>query len=226
LIAFQARDRASIVGAQLNSYRQTQADYLADQRTIAYLIQDIEGLRDQLAQQPDDQPASLADDLTTLFLQVKAFNAQASAPIELQVNSAESLSQKSRSEQVAFLTDLVETLEAKSAAIEERLADLEPKILELQEELQTIRTEEERLKRAQTLAQETYMTVSRKLEEARIAAQEENGVLQVGSRAAVPENPAGPSKKLNTAVAGALGLMVGVFGVFAWEWWQEDDEGA
>jgi uncharacterized protein involved in exopolysaccharide biosynthesis len=29
---------------------------------------------------------------------------------------------------------------------------------------------------------------------------------------------------MNTALAGALGLMVGVFGVFAWEWWQEDEE--
>ena len=224
LISFQARDRASIVGAQLNSYRQTQSDYLADQRTIAYLTQDIKGLRDQMAQQPDDQPASLADDLTTLYLQVKAFNAEASTPIQLQVNSAESLSQQSRSEQRAFLADLVETLNAKSAAIEERLADVEPRILALQEELQTIKTEEERLRRAQTLAQETYMTLSRKLEEARIAAQEENGVLQVGSRAAVPEEPAGPSKRMNTALAGAVGLMVGVFGVFVWEWWREDEE--
>jgi uncharacterized protein involved in exopolysaccharide biosynthesis len=223
LISFQARDRASIVSAQLNSYRQTQSDYLADQRTIAYLTQDIKGLRDQMAQQPDDQPASLADDLTTLYLQVKAFNAEASTPIQLQVNSAESLSQQSRSEQRAFLADLVETLDAKSMAIEERLADLEPEILALQEELQTIRTEEERLQRAQTLAQETYMTLSRKLEEARIAAQEENGVLQVGSRAAVPEDPAGPSKRMNTALAGAVGLMVGVFGVFAWEWWRDDE---
>jgi uncharacterized protein involved in exopolysaccharide biosynthesis len=225
LISFQARDRASIVSAQLNSHRQTQSDYLADQRTIAYLTQDIGGLRDQMAQQPDDQPASLADDLTTLYLQVKAFNAEASTPIQLQVNSAESLSQKSRSEQRAFLADMVETLSAKSAAIEEQLADLEPNILGLQEELQTIKTEEERLKRAQTLAEETYMTLSRKLEEARIAAQEENGVLQVGSRAAVPENSAGPSKRMNTAMAGAVGLMVGVFGVFAWEWWREDEEG-
>jgi uncharacterized protein involved in exopolysaccharide biosynthesis len=223
LISFQARDRASIVSAQLNSYRQTQSDYLADQRTIAYLTQDIKGLRDQMAQQPDDQPASLADDLTTLYLQVKAFNAEASTPIQLQVNSAESLSQQSRSEQRAFLADLVETLDAKSMAIEERLADLEPEILALQEELQTIKTEEERLRRAQTLAQETYMTLSRKLEEARIAAQEENGVLQVGSRAAVPEDPAGPSKRMNTALAGAVGLMVGVFGVFAWEWWRDDE---
>ncbi len=226
LISFQARDRASIVSTQLGSYRQTQSDYLADQRAITYLIQDIQGLRDQLAQQPEDQPATLGDELTSLFLQVKAFNAEAATPVELQVGSAESLSQKSRAEQVGFLEDLVGTLEAKSAAIDERLAELEPRILELQEELQQIRTEEHRLQRAQTVAEETYMSLTRKLEEARISAQEGNGILQVGSHAAAPEEPASPNKKLNVAVAGALGLMVGVFGVFFIEFMEGEEQGS
>jgi uncharacterized protein involved in exopolysaccharide biosynthesis len=226
LIAFQARDRASIVSAQLSSYRQTQSDYLADQRKIIYLVQDIQGLRDQLAQQPEDRPASLGDELTSLFLQIKAFNAQAATPVELQVNSAESLSQKSRADQVAFLEDLVGTLQAKSSTIEGQLTELEPKILERQEELQEIRTEEQRLKRAQTLAEETYMTLSRKLEEARISAQEGNGILQVGSHAAIPEAPSSPNKKRNVAVAGALGLLVGVFGVFFIEFLEGEEERA
>jgi len=220
LIEFQARNRSSIVSAQLSSYRQTQADYLADQRTISYIVQDIQGLRGQLAQQPGNQPASLADDLTALFLQVKAFGA--STPIQLQVNSAASLSDKSLAEQIAFLDDLVTTLEAKSSEIDERLVELEPQILALQQRLQEINVESAHLTRARDLAHETYLTLARKLEEARIAAQEENGVLQMGSYAAVPENPVSPRRMLNTAVAGALGLMLGVFGAFAVEWWQGD----
>jgi uncharacterized protein involved in exopolysaccharide biosynthesis len=223
LISFQARDRASIVNTQLNSLRQSQSDYLADQRAIAYLDQDIQGLRDQLAQQADEGPASLGDELTSLFLQIKAFNAQASAPIELQISTVESLTQKSRREQVAFLENLKRTLQAKSSAIDDRLTDLEPEILDLQEELQQIRTEEHRLQRAKDVAEETYMSLSRKLEEARISAQESSGILQVGSHAAVPEEPAGPNTKLNLAVAGALGLMVGVFGVFFLEFMEEDE---
>ena len=62
----------------------------------------------------------------------------------------------------------------------------------------------------------------RKLEEARISSREENGVLQVGSYASIPEKPVSPRKLLNTAVAGMLGLMVGVFGAFAVEWWRGD----
>jgi succinoglycan biosynthesis transport protein ExoP len=220
LIAFQVHNQASIVSAQLSSLRQAQADYLADQRAVAYLTQDIQGLHAQLSQQPGGEPASLADDLTALFLQIKAFNAQASTSIQLQVGSAEFLSQKNLSEQIGFLADLVTTLEAKSSSIDERLAELEPQILTLQKQLEEIKVEEDRLIRARDLARETYMTLARKLEETRIAVQEENSMLQVGGYAAVPERPISPRKILNTGVAGTLGLMVGVFGTFAWEWWR------
>jgi succinoglycan biosynthesis transport protein ExoP len=231
LIEFEAHNQATIVSAQLSSLRQTQYDYLADQRAIAYIAQDIQGLRAQLVQQPGDRPVSLADDLTALLLQIKAFNllqaeargAQASAPIQLQVDSAVSFSDKSPAEQVAFLDNLVDTLEAKSSEIEGRLAELEPQMLALQRRLQEIQAESERLTSARGLVNETYKTLARKLEEARIAAREENGVLQVGSYAAVPEKPVSPRKMLNTAVAGVLGLMLGVFGAFALEWWRADE---
>jgi succinoglycan biosynthesis transport protein ExoP len=231
LVEFEARNQYDIVDAQLNSLRQAQDDYLADQRAIAYIVQDIQGLRAQLAQQPADRPISLADDLTALLLQIKAFNllqvkaldAQASAPIQLQINSAGSFSDKSPAEQIAFLDDLVATVEVKSSEIEGRLADLEPQMLALQRRLQEIDAESERLTDARDLASETYRTLARKLEEARIAAREENGVLQVGSYAAAPEKPVSPRKLLNTAVAGALGLMLGVFGAFAVEWWRADE---
>jgi uncharacterized protein involved in exopolysaccharide biosynthesis len=234
LIEFEAHSQANILGAQLESLLQTQADYLADQRAIAYVIQDIRGLRDQLAQQPGDRPISLADDLTALLLQIKAFNllqvkaldAQASTPIQLQVNSAESISDKSPADQIAFLDDLVAILEAKSSEIDGRLAELEPQTLALQERLQEITAASERLVNARDLASETYATLSRKLEEARISAQEENGVLQVGSYAAIPEDPASPRKLLNTVVAGALGLMLGVCVALAPHWLRGDEERA
>lgn len=256
LIAFQARNRAAILQNQLNSYKQTQADYLADQRTIAYITQDIKGLQEQLAGQPADRPVSLADQLTSLFLQIEAFNpqtstpiqlqdtdengtpyrecyfnaqtfipidfnAQTSMPIHLQVDSATALSERSLSEQIAFLDDLVRVLEEKSAEIDNRLAELEPQILALQQELQEVRTEEERLTRARDVARETYMTLARKAEEARIAAEDASGEVRLASRAAVPQKPASPRKLLNTAVAGALALMVGVFWAFFAEWWRQ-----
>jgi succinoglycan biosynthesis transport protein ExoP len=240
LIEFQARNQASILDARLDSLKSDQAHYLADQRAITYILQDIQALREQLARQPDERPASLADDLTTLFLQ--AFNAQASAPtqlpglegqgtivqasapIQLQVNSAESLSNKSIGETMALLDDMAGVLEAKSAEIGQRLEELQPQILSLQKQLQEIYTESDRLTRQQDLAKETYTALARKVEETRIAVQGVQSTARLGSRAAVPEKPAGPRKLFNTAVAGALGLMLSVFGAFGVEWWRSGTE--
>jgi uncharacterized protein involved in exopolysaccharide biosynthesis len=220
LIEFQARDGGSIIRAQLASLNQTQADYLADQRAAAYISQDIQGLRAQLADQSSSGSASLGDSLTALLLQIKAFDAQ--TPIQLQIDSDSDLSEGTREEQIAFLNRLAATLEAKSAEIDARLAKLEPEILGLQRKLQEINTESARLTRARDLASETYLTLARKLEEARITAQEENGTLQVGSYAATPVHPIGPRRLMNTAVAGILGLMLGVVAAFGIEFWRSE----
>jgi succinoglycan biosynthesis transport protein ExoP len=221
LIEFEARNQANIVSAQLDSQLQTQADYLADQRTIAYILQDIEGLREQLAEQPDRESVSLGDSLTALLLQIKAFDAEAATPVQLQIGDGVSLSDKDPTEQVAFLDDLVATLEAKAAEIDARLTELEPRVLASQRKLQEVNVEGDRLVRTRDLTEETYVTLVRKRDEARIAAQEAHGMLQVGSYAGVPERPSSPRKLLNTAIAGTLGLLVGVFGVFLVELWRQ-----
>ena len=220
LIEFQARNQASILEARLDSLKSDQDHYLADQRAITYILQDIQALREQLARQPGERPASLADDLTALFLQIKAFNAQASAPIQLQVNSAESLSNRSIGETMALLNDIARALEAKSVEIKQRLEELQPQILSLQRQLQEIYTESDRLTRQRDLAKETYTALARKVQEMRIAVQGAQRTAELGSRAAVPEEPASPRKLLNTAVAGTLGLMLSTMGAFAAEWWR------
>ena len=97
---------------------------LTYQRTIAYIIQDIQSLRSQLVEQPGSQPASVADSLTALLLQIRAFNALdptgETTPIQLQINSAGSFSDKSVSEQVEFLDGLVRALQSKAAEIAAR----------------------------------------------------------------------------------------------------------
>jgi uncharacterized protein involved in exopolysaccharide biosynthesis len=223
LVDFQARNQISILGAKLDSLRQAQADYLGQQRSIGYIIQDVEGLGAQLAEQAADQSASLADSLTALLLQIKAFNAGSSTPVQLQVDGNASIADKSPAEQRAFLESLVATLRAKSAEIDGRLAELEPQILSSQRDLQAITVERDRLTRTLDLARDTYVTLARKLEEARISAQEENGTLHVGSHAAVPELPVGPRRMFNTAVAGAAGLMIGVIVAFVAEFWRSKE---
>ena len=223
LIEFEARNQANIFSTELESLQQTQSDYLSAQRSIAYLIQDIRSLRRQLSQTSSTTQTTVADDLTALFLQVKAFSTEAPVSIQLQVDDAEALSDKSAEEQVVFLDELIDTLDEKSVEIEEKLGGLEPEMLSLQRQIQEIEAEKSELTQARDLVRETHVTLARKLEEARIAAQEESGVLKIGSYAQPPERPAGPRRMMNTALAGAVGLMVGVFGVFALEWWKDGE---
>jgi succinoglycan biosynthesis transport protein ExoP len=220
LIEFQARNQSSILSARLSSARQAQNEYLADQRSIARILQDVGGLRSQLSDQPIGDPSSLGNDLTALFLQIKAFNAESTAPIQLQVSSAASLSGRTVDAQVAFLDDLGANLEAKSTVIDERLAELEPQILSLQQAVQEINTDYDRLTRDRDVAQQTYMALANKVQEARIAAQDETGEVQLASRASVPTRPAGPSKPTNIAVAGFVGLFLGVFAAYFIEFWR------
>jgi succinoglycan biosynthesis transport protein ExoP len=226
LTDFEARNEYSTLSAQLSSLRQTQSDYLAEQRSILRLNQDIASLQAQLAGGSSARASTLGDDLTALFLQIKAFNAQSSMPLQLQVTTTESLSGRTVAEQIAFLEELATNLEAKSTAIDALLTELQPRILSLQEALQAVDTEQKRLNRDRTVAETTYITLANKVEEARIAAQDETGEVQLASRASVPTSPTGPRKLMNTAVAAFLGLFLGVFAAFFVEFWQAPRAGA
>ena len=116
------------------------------------------------------------------------------------------------------------TLEARREDITAQVATLGPQILALQQQLQQTQTEEDRLVRTRDVAQETYVTVARKVEEVRIAAEDSSGDVRLASQAAVPHRPVSPRKMLNAAVAGVLGLTLGVCGVFAVEWWRGEGE--
>lgn len=223
LIAFQSQNDARILANRLESELQAQADYLTAQREIAYLIQDVQGLRAQLAQSRGDV-ANLGDQLTALLLQIKAFNAQSEVPLQLQISNPEALDGQSVAEQVAFLDELVVVLEARSEEAEEKLAALEPDILALQAQVQQKQADEDRLMRVRDLARETQLTLARKAEERRIAAADTDGDILIASHAAATNGPVSPRKMMATAIAGVLGGAVAVTWVFGAAWWRGDLE--
>jgi uncharacterized protein involved in exopolysaccharide biosynthesis len=244
LIAFQARNQGAVLEAQLVSAQQDLQDYLVEQREIERATRNARALRGNVADLPTEEPVSAGDDLAALLLQIQAFDVRASRPAQvsesgrsasysaeseprpslwLQVSDAALLSsERTAGELVGFLDGLVATLETRGEGIEAQVAALEPQILALQQQLQEVQMEEDRLNRARDVARETYLTLARKVEEQRIAAEDTSGEVRLASRAAIPEKPVSPRKLLNTAVAGMLGLIVGVFGVFAVAWWNAD----
>ncbi|MDQ4678399.1 GNVR domain-containing protein, partial [Stenotrophomonas maltophilia group sp. RNC7] len=76
------------------------------------------------------------------------------------------------------------------------------------------------------IAQNTYDAFTRKHEELRVieSAQIGESNMIIISRAYPTDVPVAPRKVLNVAIAGVLGVMVGVFAAFAIEYWQVSGE--
>ena len=218
LIAYQATNQMNILDTRIAAMQSSLRAYYDAAQAVQLVTQDAHNLIARLRLQPSDAPASLGDDLTSLFLEVQSLSTKHQLPIELQVTSVQSFSGKTVGEQIQLLEDMVSTLSDKAAALEAEAEKLKPQILDLQEQQQEALTEYERLQLNVSTAKEVYLTVVRKAEESRIAAESEGDEVRLASYAAVPTKPVSPKKKLNVAVAGALGLFVGVFGAFAWEY--------
>lgn len=221
LIEFQSRNQASVLDVQITALKDQLAAYLEAQNAIELVMQDAASLQARLALQEGGAFSSLADDVAALLLQIEALSLKSEAPLQLQVGGEGSLSGAPKQDVMAFLDSLATTLEAQSSELEARIVLVEPDLLRLQGEFQRFGAEEDRLTQVRDVARDTYTTLARKVDEARIAAQDESGEVRLASYAAVPSKPVGPRKLLNTAVAGVLGLFVGVFGAFAVEYWRQ-----
>lgn len=224
LVDYEARNQQSVLQARLNAKRAALGDYLAAVHELTLVIEDGRALQRQLDEQSASSPASLGDDLAALLLEIQALNRKVELPLQLQVVGGTSLSNKTVGEQARLLGDLITTLEGRLAEIEAKTETLAAEILPLQEALQQAVTEKEQLTRERDVARSTYLTLANKVEEARIAAQDETGEVRLASQASVPTNPVGPRKLMNTAIAGFLGLFLGVFVAFFVEYWQSPRE--
>jgi polysaccharide biosynthesis transport protein len=74
-----------------------------------------------------------------------------------------------------------------------------------------------RLERAVRVAENIYLTLLESYQEARISEAMELGDIRVIDLALIPDTPIKPRKMLNLAIAGVLGLMLGIMLVFFME---------
>ena len=113
LIDYQARNPVNVINAPLAANKTAFSDFLRAGQGVTLIIQDARSLQQQLGQQNANEPSSLADELSALYLQVDALNSKASVPIQLQIGSGGSLANRTVAEQVALLGTLVKTLQDK-----------------------------------------------------------------------------------------------------------------
>jgi succinoglycan biosynthesis transport protein ExoP len=221
LVDFQKRNDASILQAQLNAKQGALSNYLGLGESLKLLLQNVRSLQDQLSRQPASDQSTLGDDLSTLALQVNALNAQSGIPIQLQLPSTGALSNRTVGQQVAYLADLAQTIEAKQAEVKKQADALPAEIKTLQGQIQEANTEGTRLNRQRDLAQSVYTTLAQKVGETRIAAQDTSGRVRLASAAAVPDEPVSAHRIVSTLIAAALGLFVGAMAALGIEYFKQ-----
>jgi uncharacterized protein involved in exopolysaccharide biosynthesis len=226
LIDFQARNRSGILDNELLALQQTQADYLAKERQTDLILQDIESLLGQEGRIHSDQ-ASI-DQLASLVLQIRALGGvpgsiETTMPWQIQLN-VDGQTDLSAEEQRAIISNLHDMLLAQSKQIEERLDELEPQLLSVQQQKQEANAEENRLARDYEVSDETYTALARTVEEKRITSQEAASGVKLASRTAVPEFPSGPRKAFVAIGAGLIGITLAVAAIIAITWWGLSDD--
>jgi uncharacterized protein involved in exopolysaccharide biosynthesis len=220
MIDFEARNEGTVVSAQLSSKQAALSGYLSAQRSLQLILQDAQSLQERLRSQDMANPTSFSDELTLLLLEIDALN-RGTIPLQFQVSNQPSWSDKTVGDQIAFIDSLIRVLENKDVTLAQEAKALEPDILALQEKLQRIQTERERLQRNKDMASENLVSLARKVTETQLSSENTVGSVRLASAAHVPERPVAPRKLFNTAIAGAAGFLIAVLCVLALEYWRQ-----
>ena len=115
----------------------------------------------------------------------------------------------------------VVTLETTLISLEAKKESLASSVKEYEDRLERLPDKElylARLERAIKVSESTYIILLEKYQEARINEAMEIGDIRVIDEARIPKNPIKPNKKLNLAIGGILGLMLGVMLTFFLEY--------
>lgn len=214
VIEFQARNGSAVLEAQILDRKSGLAAYLSARRTLERVTQDAQALRDRLGMLPAGSASNFSDDITSLLLEVHSLISSDGISLQLQLPSGETAPGRTVAEQIAFLDNLASVLSDLDADLEEKAKALEPELMALQAELESVSNEFEALVAERTIARGLYESISLKLDEARLSLAANGNEVRVAAQAMPPLTPSSPRKMMMIAVAGAFGLMAGVFGAF------------
>lgn len=116
----------------------------------------------------------------------------------------------------------VSELSAEMNMIRTKIDTTQKELEGIQSDLADKEHNQEAIKRNVDLSQGTYDAFLNKYEETRITESTEVGdsTINVISHAVIPDRPIGPRKMLNLAVAGVIGIMIGVVIAYFKEYWR------
>ena len=197
-----------ILGAELEAKAQLLVANKSRKDKLELLMTQATALQSAVEQNNLDETTA-ATNLLVELAQLTSFDNP--VDLTLEINPAPNASPK--------INDILAILESNLAAVEGVITKTSQELDELQAEMAAQRQTFNDLARQHELKQVLYVSLARKVAENEIGEGETDPVRLV-STASPPQVPVSPNQVLNTIVAGALGLLLGIFGVFAVEWWR------
>lgn len=221
LEAFLAENPSPILYARLQAQQEIVGCLEARLRAAETLKTRLEKMEKQLT--ASDEPMTLAESILLASLQQDIDLLETcggSAPI-LQASSPLLFNGISAKHGRAIVAALKENLEQRIADTKQEQTALQGEILTLRIELERLAYRANEYTRQRQQARQLYedLTEQKNILDGQL--KETGRLATVSAVAEPPEQPDSPRPLQNTALAGALGLMLGVFLTFAIKWWKE-----
>jgi uncharacterized protein involved in exopolysaccharide biosynthesis len=145
-------------------------------------------------------------------------------PVQINIDSA-NLTTASSADALESLDQILRSINEQKSWIENRLTELESEILTLQRDVQIFHNEQARLVQEQTVARDTVLSLSQKVQEVNLALgyAKSAGPVEVVGEAVTPDKPISRNTVRNASMAAIAGLILGVLGIFLKNWWLESE---
>ncbi|MFQ5595521.1 MAG: GumC family protein, partial [Anaerolineae bacterium] len=232
LVQFLADNQIQRLQREVGDLQRRIDKQYADLRELDDLIDDTRVLQSQFEQGvASTMPTSLGNSLAAVFLRARAFTAQSGAQLETQLQLDPAAWATDPQDAAAWQEEadaLLAILKVRRQELAQTVEseDWEQQLLSLQSELERERARQKELTDTRDLTWDTYSSLRRKYAEVKVATEAPDLQVSIAMHADAPEKPVSPRKALNVALAGALGLMVGVFGAFFLEFLEGEEPGS
>jgi uncharacterized protein involved in exopolysaccharide biosynthesis len=212
LILYQAQNDYFVISNTLSIYTQLHQNQLNTKVTLGEIELDIQRLKQQVGETAND--ISFATQITALLLQLQIYQVELPLQFHLGIDGNQLLIGNSQEEQIAFITNLLTTIQEKMIEVDSQLADLAPQIMNLQKQKQESEAELRQLQLSHEVALQTYTALAYKVEEERLATQDINDGAILVSQADTPTRPVSLRKPIFIVAGGFLGFSGALFMIF------------
>lgn len=219
--AFALIDRTATISNTLAAHTAVHLNYVEQKLQIEQVLNDVETLRVQVESRPATLAVPMSDQIAYMQLQLSTLNEASQLPFIVDLANSDTITSSDREEQLVYIDTFIETLVNWQIDIDEKIEEVTPEILTLQQEHRRFLSEGERLNARWSVLNETVRVLTFQIAEERIASQNQGDGFQIASRAVPTAVTATEQNSVFSIIIGAiLGGALAVSLILASYWWQ------